>query len=328
MNGNDIYEYKIRNKIENVLKVNNDKKYLRGFYNFMTNLSVNTVYDYIMYIINFMEKNNKPVEKLNLDDYTEYLATMTDKASSYQITIYSALKKFSVYLKASNRNINDPMQYVNRPKFIEKEETKIKRENNYLEKREIKKYISNINNGIGSHRAKARQEEWKNRDKAIILLLLNTGMRCAALYKLNIENINIEEKKLVTIDKGRKYQEYFLSEELLDVLKNWIDERSILLNGKDEEALFISNRRSRMDQRTISRIVEKYAFNIENKHITPHKLRATYGTQLYASTKDLYFVQSCMGHSNPATTELYIRGQKNSSRQTASELMSNITFNH
>lgn len=83
-----------------------------------------------------------------------------------------------------------------------------------------------------------------------------------------------------------------------------------------------------MDQRTISRIVEKYACNIEGKHITPHKLRATYGTQLYAATKDLYFVQSCMGHSNPATTELYIRGQKNSSRQTASELMSNITFNH
>ena len=326
MNGNDYYENKARTKIENVLKANSDKRYLRGFYNYMTNLSINTIYDYIMYIINFINSVDKPVEELNMDDYTEYLATLIDKVASYQITVYSALKKFSLYLKASGRNTSDPMQYVSRPKFIEKEETKIKREKNYLEKREIRKYLFDVDNGVGSSRAKARQEDWKARDKAIILTLLNTGMRCAALYKLNVDNINIEEKKLTTVDKGRKYQEYFLSDELLNVLSEWLAERETLLAGKDEDALFISNRRVRMDQRSISRIVTKYASHIKGKNVTPHKLRATYGTQLYESTKDLYFVQSCMGHSNPKTTELYIRGQKDSSRQTASELMSKITF--
>ena len=326
MNGNDYYEDKVRNKIENLLKANNDKRYLRGFYNYMTNLSINTIYDYIIYIINFIDSVQKPVEELNLDDYTEYLAALTDKVTSYQITVYSALKKFSLYLKASGRNISDPMQYVNRPRFIEKEETKIKRENNYLEKREIKKYLCDIDNGVGSRLAKARQEDWRARDKAIIVTLLNTGMRCAALYKLNVDNINMKTKKLTTIDKGRKYQEYFLSDDLLEVLSDWLIEREILLDGKEEDALFISNRKTRMDQRSISRVVTKYASNIEGKNVTPHKLRATYGTQLYAATKDLYFVQSCMGHSNPKTTELYIRGQKDSSRQTASELMSKITF--
>ena len=326
MNGNDYYEDKVRNKIENLLKANNDKRYLRGFYNYMTNLSINTIYDYIIYIINFIDNVRKPVEELNLDDYTEYLVTLTDKVTSYQITVYSALKKFSLYLKASGRNMSDPMQYVSRPRFIEKEETKIKRENNYLEKREIKKYLCDIDNGVGSRLAKARQEDWKARDKAIIVTLLNTGMRCAALYKLNVDNINMETKKLTTVDKGRKYQEYFLSDDLLEVLSDWLIEREILLDGKEEDALFISNRKTRMDQRSISRVVTKYASNIEGKNVTPHKLRATYGTQLYAATKDLYFVQSCMGHSNPKTTELYIRGQKDSSRQTASELMSKITF--
>ena len=326
MNGNDYYEDKVRNKIENLLKANNDKKYLRGFYNYMTNLSINTIYDYIMYIINFVNMVDKQIENLNLDDYTEYLASLTDKVASYQITVYSALKKFSLYLKASGRNTSDPMQYVSRPRFIEKEETKIKRENNYLEKREIKKYLCDIDNGVGSRLAKARQEDWKARDKAIIVTLLNTGMRCAALYKLNVDNINMETKKLTTVDKGRKYQEYFLSDDLLEVLSDWLIEREILLDGKEEDALFISNRKTRMDQRSISRVVTKYASNIEGKNVTPHKLRATYGTQLYAATKDLYFVQSCMGHSNPKTTELYIRGQKDSSRQTASELMSKITF--
>ena len=105
-----------------------------------------------------------------------------------------------------------------------------------------------------------------------------------------------------------------------------MDDRIKFLRDENELALFISNRGTRMDQRSIDRVVSKYAQDIEGKHITPHKLRATYGTQLYASTNDLYFVQSCMGHSNPKTTELYIRGQKDSSRKTASDIMSKLTF--
>ena len=81
-----------------------------------------------------------------------------------------------------------------------------------------------------------------------------------------------------------------------------------------------------MDQSTIYRIVNKYAKDIEGKHITPHKLRATYGTHLYDKTKDVYLVQSCMGHSNPKTTEMYIRGQNNNNRKTAADIMSKITF--
>ena len=81
-----------------------------------------------------------------------------------------------------------------------------------------------------------------------------------------------------------------------------------------------------MDQSSISRVVKKYASEISNKNITPHKLRATYGTQLLKATNDIYFVQDCMGHSNPKTTELYIRGQKQENRKKASEIMSKIVM--
>jgi integrase len=80
-----------------------------------------------------------------------------------------------------------------------------------------------------------------------------------------------------------------------------------------------------MDQATIYRIVNKYAANIKDKHITPHKLRATYGTHLYNETKDVYFVQNCMGHSSPKTTETYIRGIKNTTK-AASDIMKKITI--
>lgn len=325
MNGNNIYENNYRNKISKLIKDNKDKTYLSGFAAFI-NKSSSTIFDYLSYIIAFINTIGKKVEDLELDDYTGYLYQMNDKSSSYKILIYSALKKFSLYLKASGKNNRDPMQYVERPRFSESETTKNKREIGYLNTREIHKYIENIDNGAGTHRAKARQENWKSRDKAIVLILLSTGMRCSALYKLNIDSINFEEQTLTTMDKGNKYRKFELSDELIKVIREWIKDREILLGDKEEDALFISNRRNRMTQYSISDVVNKYAYNISGKHITPHKLRATYGTQLYSKTGNLYMVQECMGHSNPKTTELYIRGQKNETSKTAADIMKNIIF--
>ena len=325
MNGNDIYDNNYRRKISNLINENKDKRYLAGFATFI-NKAPSTVFDYLIYVLNFINYAEKNVEDIELDDYTGYIYSLENKSASYKILVYSALKKFSLYLKASGKNNRDPMQYVERPRFSESEETKNKREIGYLDTKEIHKYIKNIDEGVGSSRSRARQENWKTRDKAIILLFLSTGMRCSALYKLNIDSINFKTNTLTTIDKGNKYRKFDLSEDLMCNIIMWLEDRERLLDGKDEDALFISNRKSRITQDGISDIVQKYAYNITGKHITPHKLRATYGTQLYSKTGNLYMVQECMGHSNPKTTELYIRGQKSEVSKAASEIMTKIIF--
>ena len=168
-------------------------------------------------------------------------------------------------------------------------------------------------------------KEWKERDTLIVKLLLYTGLRCSALYKLNVSNIDFTNKKLVAIDKGGKTPEFYLDDEIIDHINAWINKRNILLGDYNvEEALFISNQRKRMDQSSISRVVNKYSQNITDKHITPHKLRATCGTQLLKETNDIYFVQKYLGHSNPKTTELYIRGQNNSIMEKGGSIMSKI----
>ena len=321
----DIFQDDYKRKVKYVIDNNNDKVYLKGFSNFI-NKSNSTIYTYLLYVLNFMEYIQKDIKDLELDDYTEYLSTIEDKSISYRISVYSALKKFSTYLNASNKNKLDPMKYVDRPQFCESIETKTKRENGYLEIKEIKKLLKAIDEGVGSNRAISRQKEWTLRDKAIICILLNTGMRCSALYRLNIDNIDFDNNLIRVLDKGNKYKEYNISGDLLLIIKHWISARSIILNGKKEEALFISNQKTRIKQQTISNIVSKYSSVIDGKNITPHKLRATYGTQLYAKTGNLYMVQECMGHSNPKTTELYIRGQKNEVSKTASDIMSKLIF--
>ena len=151
-------------------------------------------------------------------------------------------------------------------------------------------------------------------------------MRCSALYKLDVDNIDIVNKTVSVLDKGNKYKKYELSTDIITVVLDWLNDREKILGHKKEKALFISNERTRISQASIARIVKKYAYNIEGKNITPHKLRATYGTQLYNKTGDLYMVQECMGHSSPKTTELYIRGKKNESAKIAADIMNKIIF--
>lgn len=328
MNGNDIYNQKYKEKIDNLIRSNKEMIVLNSFANYLgTDISYSSKYNYLLHVVNFLKYIDKlNVSRITFDDYISYINSMNNKASSYQIVVYSSLKKFSRYLYVSEKCRKDYMQDIPRPKPVESIETKQKREKGYLEKKEIKQYLNAVKEGKGSGKAKSFQKTWKDRDLLIILLFLNTGMRCSALYKLDTDNIDLENKKIVVVEKRNKVQEYIISDEIREYIVNWLELRKHILNGKNESALFISNRKQRMNQAGIARVVEKYAVDIDGKHITPHKLRATYGTQLYAATKDLYFVQSCMGHSNPKTTELYIRGQKDSARQTASELMGKITF--
>lgn len=326
MNGNEIYDKNFKNKINCLINSNSDKQYLRGFYNFI-NKSSSTSYNYLLYVVAFINYTKQDIEKLTIDDYTNYLASIDNKTQSYKIAVYSALKKFSLYLKASKRNTDDPMQFVERPKFYEEESTKQKREIGYLTTKEIHKYIKNIDTGVGNARAISRQKKWKNRDKLIILLLLTTGMRCSALYKLDIDNINIEEKTVYVIDKGRKYKKYDVPDEVISIAIDWLKDRYKYVYDKNNKALFVSGTGERISQCSISRIVNKYFQGINSeKNITPHKLRATYGTQLYSKTGNLYMVQECMGHNSPKTTELYIRGQKNEVSKTASDIMSKLLF--
>lgn len=325
MTGNEIMELKQNEKIDVYIDKNSDKPYLNGYRHFINDSASTTVYNYLRHVCSFMNYCKKDIKDLDLDDFTIYLSSIKNTTQSYQIVAYAALKKFSMYLLASNKNISNPMQYIKRPKFKESKETIDKRNIGYLEKKEIKKYLNAVVNGAGTERATNRQKNWKERDLLIVLIFLNTGMRCSALCKLDVENIDITNKKLYTVDKGDVLQEYDLSEEIITHVINWINKRKVLLGDINEKALFISNRRERMSQFAVSSVVNKYADNIKGKHITPHKLRATYGTQIYEATGDLYLTQQCMGHKNPKTTELYIRGQEENIREVASGIMSKLT---
>lgn len=325
MNGVEIYSNKIELKINNLIKENKyNMPYLQSFYYFIKDsLTESSAYKYLGHVIRFINETDKEINEINIDDYLYYLGQISrGNTASYQITVYSALKKFAEYLYISKKNSTNGMEHVNRPKFKESEQTIKKREIGYLSRDEIKTYINTIKQGVGSNKAKARQEKWKERDLAIILIFLTTGIRCSALYKLDMSSIDFNKHVLTVTDKGNKVVEYILDPEVEKIIKEWLIKRNELAIDENDQALFISNMKKRMSVEAISLIVRKYSATIEGKHITPHKLRATYGTQLYNETHDIRFVQSCMNHNSPKTTELYIRGNQDMDKQRAAKIVS------
>lgn len=319
------FNKKYIDRINKVLK--NQPDYIVGFVNYMSDSALTTKYAYMRDVINFINKVNKPIEELTFDDFSNYISGLEYKengelvTSSYRVKIYSALKKFNEYLYTTKKISQNYMLYIKKPKTIESQSTILKREKGFLTKNEISKYIHTVErNNINKYRQVGHI--WNQRDMAIIKVFLNTGIRCSALSKLDIASINFDDKTLIVTDKGGKVNEHDLTDDVLDELKEWISIRKNDIKD-NSTALFISNRKRRMDSTSIYNVVKKYSKNISGKNITPHKLRATYGTQLYNETGDIYFVQDCMGHSNPKTTELYVRDKKEN-RKKASDIMAKM----
>ena len=309
--------------------LSDNPEYFRGFVNFMNDSSIRTKYNYLNHVVAFMKYINKEPENIEFDDFNNYMNEISYKedgsrtSSSYQINIYSSLKKFSEYLYVSKKLSENYMLYIKRPKTKESQETITKREKGYLTEKELKRYIRSVEIGaIAPHRVQS--SEWDIRDKAIILTFLYTGIRNSALRMIDVQDVDLIEKTLLVTDKGEKVRRFDIPDTLCEAIKEWLECREKIMKGYDSNALFISLRRRRMNSGTVLHVVKRYADNvIDDKNITPHKLRATYGTQLYNKTGDVYFVQECMGHSNPKVTELYIRDKKENTKR-AGDIMDKL----
>lgn len=141
------------------------------------------------------------------------------------------------------------------------------------------------------------------RDKAILALFLFAGCRRNELRMLDRSDINFRHRELtIRYAKGGKTRKLRLHPLPLAALQAYMLERR-----DDDPALFISNRRQRIANRTLTQVLDRYTSGLDlGKVIRLHSLRHTFATQLYKSSgKDLQIVQRALGHSNIATTTIY-----------------------
>ena len=318
MTGVEQYNKNLKRKADVLMKSNN-YPFLKSFYNYLLiDCTYGTAYKYLQVACCFLNYLDIVTPRnISLDSYLSYMSSLKDHVASYRIVVYSGLRKFSSFLKAKGYG-EDYMKDIKRPKFKESQKTIQKREGAYLNPEQIKELIDCV-------RSCRRNNVLSVRDMAIIQIFLNTGIRCSALTKLDINDIDLDNGVIYVSEKGEVPRELYLSDDAVNYVKEWLEYREIMLglNTKNEIALFLSNRKIRISNANVHSIMKQYGEKMGIR-LTPHMLRGTFGTNLYNETGDVYFVQEAMGHQSPKTTELYIRGQKKNMTKKAADLMGKL----
>ena len=162
-------------------------------------------------------------------------------------------------------------------------------------------------------------EKTKERDLAIVTLLLGTGIRVSECVGLDIEDIDFKNNGIKVTRKGGNEMVVYFGPEVEKALKAYLEVRENItpLSGH-EHALFYSAQRKRIGVQAIENLVKKYAREITTtKKITPHKLRSTYGTALYQETGDIYLVADVLGHRDVNTTKKHYAALDDARRRQA-----------
>ena len=260
---------------------------------------------------------------LDIEEYQEYLKvyknpeekqiTNAEKGLSRKM---SALRSFYGYFFKHQVIAKNPALLVDMPKLHDKAIIR-------LDTDEVAMLLDYIENGGSQYtgQRKVYYEKTKNRDFAIIILLLGTGIRVSECVGLDIQDVDFKNNGIKVVRKGGNEMVVYFGEEVENALKMYLytTRKTVTPLPGHENALFLSTQRRRIGVQAVENMVKKYAKEVTpNKKITPHKLRSTYGTALYKETGDIYLVADVLGHKDVNTTKKhYAAIDENRRRQAA-----------
>lgn len=286
--------------------------------------SYTTIKNYLSYVEHFMNyvtngsasddwySNIKPslIKKYISSLSTRKVGNETVKTSDdYQALRWSAINTFYRFLMTDYEDVKqNPMLKTKRPQVNTEHSV------TYLTKKEISEVMDSI--------SKNYTGKMLTRDKAIIGLSLATGIRVSALVQINIEDVDFDNNTIKVVEKRTKTKSIQFGENTKILLQDWMRTREQYYGDVDTSALFLSQWKRRITTNGVRDLVSKYTKNI-NKHITPHKLRATAATQAAAAGVNIQTIQAMYNHSSIQTTMRYVAAINNEKKK-AINIMDNI----
>jgi tyrosine recombinase XerC len=144
------------------------------------------------------------------------------------------------------------------------------------------------------------------RDRAILELFYNCGLRRQELINLNVDAVDLSNLQVRVLGKRSRERIVPLGRAAMHAISAWLRERPALCRDREETALFVNYHGARMTATQIYRMVRHYLSQVtepENSH--PHVLRHSFATHLLDAGADLMAVKEMLGHSTLATTQIY-----------------------
>jgi len=225
----------------------------------------------------------------------------------------ASLRSFYRYLYKNEMIGQDPAVKVDMPKIHEKTITR-------LDIDEVANLLDEVESGESlTEKQQKFHEKTKKRDLAMMTLLLGTGIRVSECVGLDMDDVDFKNDGIRIHRKGGKEVVVYFGDEVESALLSYIEERKKTeAVAGHEEALFLSLQKKRISVRAVEKLVKKYAQTVTTvKHITPHKLRSTYGTNLYRETGDIYLVADVLGHNDVNTTKKHYAALEDDRRRGA-----------
>lgn len=173
-----------------------------------------------------------------------------------------------------------------------------------------------------SERQKTYNQHTRIRDLAILTLFLDTGIRVSELVGINVSDVDFSINGFLVTRKGGNQVILYFSDEVEEALRDYLKLRNeIVPAAGHEDALFLSLQNKRISVRAVQMMVKKYATQAAplKKHLSPHKLRSTFGTNLYQETGDIYLVADVLGHSDVNTTRRHYAAMSDERRRMAAQ---------
>ena len=190
-----------------------------------------------------------------------------------------------------------------------------------LEPDEMQRLLDTVSTGDGlTERQQKLLKFTRTRDTAMLLLFLGTGIRVSECVGLNIEDLDFESNAFLVTRKGGDQSILYFPQQVADALQDYLAVREkIEAQPGHEDALFLSLQKRRITQRAVQNLVKKYAMVAAplKKRISPHKLRSTFGTNLYLETGDIYLVADVLGHSSVDVTKKHYAAMTDAHKREA-----------
>ena len=264
-------------------------------------VSVTDVEIYLSYVTMYVDDDER--EKVN-----------QDRAKARKLSSIRALYKY--FYKKEKLTHNAP-SLVDLPTIRDRAIIR-------LEPNEVADLLDVVQNGDGlTDKQKAYHKKTQARDLAILTLFLGTGIRISELVGIDMDDINFTSNEFSIVRKGGKQDILVFGDEAREALLQYMLEREhIQAAPGHEDALFLSLQKTRLTVRAVENLVEKYAkIAVPLKKISPHKLRSTYGTNLYRETGDIYLVADVLGHKDVNTTRKHYAAVSEDRRRLAAKVI-------
>jgi len=245
-------------------------------------------------LIPFLHQRGKfEVEKVTKDDiraYLEYVATARGNSNVTRARKLAAIKSFFNYLVENEGLEANPAASIRSPRIPEKEPE-------YLTDEESIHFLMTI--------ARESKPRVRERDIAIAVLFLHTGLRVSELTNLKLVNVDLDRGQVKITRKGNKEQHLHLNGETMGALARYLANRPQAQNGR----FFVGTNGGNLERRYVYGIVRRYMklAGIDKGKHGPHLLRHTFCTRLHQKGVDPFTIKDLAGHKSLNTTMRYIR---------------------